>query len=142
MDPKNPNQKFPFFLYIGDGETASKKGKLAEGETFPYKKWKDLIQRTLRDRPGEWETVDNVKNPKGESVKGWMRLIDHGKQHVDFIRNNTEDMGLFDIQFQLWVYESPQWVGIFGWWCPEQIADAIKIEDLARLTAGTVEVTP
>jgi hypothetical protein len=44
----------------------------------------------------------------------------------------------------MWVYESPQWIGILGWWCPEQIADApnFKLEDLARLTAGTVDVTP
>ncbi len=84
-DPKDRNSKFPFFLYIGDGETASFKGKLPEGETFPYKEWRTAIQRALPDaKTNDWEKVE-VKTPQGQTVT-WKRLVAKGKQKFDFVR--------------------------------------------------------
>ncbi|HEY1784513.1 MAG TPA: hypothetical protein VGG30_03155 [Pirellulales bacterium] len=44
--------------------------------------------------------------------------------------------------FELWFYEAPTGLVMLGWRAPETLAEQVKLNGLATLTAGTLEVKP
>ena len=124
-------QKLPVYCYIGEGETASVKGK------FPYDMWLAWLKRTFPATKA-WESID-VTSPTGKKLT-WKRLVCKGKQEFDVDDNGRYGYENIDGVFQLWVYETPQWIVTVGWRAPTDAADKIKLEDLAKLTAGTATI--
>jgi hypothetical protein len=125
--------KTPLYLYVGEGDPSSVKGK------FPYEQWRERLKRG-RLTPGSWEPVD-AQTPKGDKLH-WMRLIARGKHVYDIERNNNIAYNAVDTFFQMWVYEAPQAIAVLGWWSTEDARGPSEIEKLAMLTAGTAVVSP
>jgi len=128
------DMKTPLYLYIGEGDPSSVKGK------FPYELWRDRIKRGQMNPGKKFEPVDAL-TPKGEKLH-WMRLIATGKHVYDIARNNNVEYKSVDTFFQMWVYEAPQAIAILGWWSTEDARVPSDIEKLAMLTAGTAVVSP
>ncbi len=143
-DPPPPQAKvqtLPVYCYLGEGATASVKGK------FPYDVWLAQIKNGLHDPDIKgWETVEvNAPevNAAGQLKKlTWKRLVAKGKQEFDMVSFNTREFKTVDGYFELWVYETPEWTAVLGWRAPQSIVERIHLPELAKLTAGTAVVNP
>lgn len=139
--PQNKVQSLPVYCYLGEGATASVKGK------FPYDAWLAQIKNRLHDPDiNGWETVE-VNTPElnaaGQVKKlTWKRLVAKGKQEFDMVNFSTREFKTLDGYFELWVYETPEWTAVLGWRAPQSIVERIHLPDLAKLTAGTAVINP
>jgi hypothetical protein len=139
--PQNRVQTLPVYCYLGEGATASVKGK------FPYDVWLAQIRSGLHDPDIKgWETVE-VNTPEvnaaGQVKKlTWKRLVAKGKQEFDMVDFSTREFKTVDGYFELWVYETPDWTAVLGWRAPQSIVERIHLSELAKLTAGTAVVNP
>lgn len=132
----NKDVRTPIFLYVGEGDPTTVKGK------FPYEQWRERLGRSLM-KPEAWKQVE-VQTPKGGKLS-WNRLTAKGKFEYDVERNRKIVLDAVDTFFQLWVYEpkdTPQAIAVLGWWSTEEVRLPSDIEKLARLTAGTAVVSP
>ena len=110
--PQNAVRRLPYYCYLGEGATASLKGK------FPYDAWLARIKKNQPDTQG-WETVE-VNTPEinaaGQIKKlTWKRLVAKGPQEFDIVNYRTREFKTLPGHFELWVYETPQWIAVLGW---------------------------
>jgi hypothetical protein len=49
---------------------------------------------------------------------------------------------MLDGVFELWFFEAPTGLVLFGWRAPDTLAGAINLSGLAMMTAGTLQVKP
>jgi len=140
--PQNPTQTVPYYCYVGEGATDSVKGK------FPYDLWLARVKRNQPDVRG-WESVEVPMpevNAAGQVKKlTWKRLVAKGKQEFDLVSfpkspSPRREYQSLDGYFELWVYETPQWIAVLGWRAPQSVVDKIHLSELAKLTAGTAVV--
>lgn len=132
-------QTLPYYCYLGEDTAASVNGK------FPYDAWLERIKRNLTiTQP--WKSIDvntPIVNDAGQIRSlNWKRLVAKGKMEFDIVNFQTREFRELDGYFEMWVYETPQWIAVLGWRAPESIIDQLHFSELARLTAGTAVVNP
>jgi hypothetical protein len=126
-------ERLPIYCYLGEGDAVSVKGK------FPYDTWLARVKNKFPNTKA-WESID-VPTPLGKKLS-WKRLVAKGKQEFEIVESNKARPSTMDGAFQLWVYETPQWISILGWRAPTEAAESFHLDDLAKLTAGTAVVNP
>ncbi len=108
-------------LWIGEGSTASVKGK------FPYAQWTTRAKQAGFGIMHDWEDVETPTPEHGKLT--WKRL--------DTQRKNAQATEIF----QMWVYETPKQIAILGWMADKRAWEAVNLGELARVTAGSATLS-
>jgi hypothetical protein len=89
-----------------------------------------------------WEPAV-VQSPAGAEV-AWQKIRVEGEQFFDVQRQGKPqpEFMKFPGIFELWMYESADYIVLVGWRVPASLEDKVHLLDLAPFTAGTIVIDP
>lgn len=120
-------------LLVGEGDPATVKDK------FPYGLWQTRLQ-LAGFQVGKWEPV-KVQSPTGGALD-WNRLKAKTSVLSKSEQGNGKGPATITVNYEMWVYETPQAIAVLGWLAKEDAWTALLVGKLAELTAGTAVVSP
>ena len=130
----------PYYLYIAmTGGTAKDKKPLTAQELEKQIRDK-LVKQFGKKDVTPWETVEPLPpTPEGGTMT-WRRIKATGEQSWVAYEYKVARYKIYPGVYVLYLYSAPDYHVLLGWRCAAEVAEAIDLDRIARICAGTVKV--
>ena len=130
----------PFYLYIALAGSTSKDKKPLSAQEIEKQIRDKLVKQFGKKDVTQWETVDPLPPTPDGGTMTWKRITATGEQYWVAYEDKVPRYKIYPGVDVLYLNSANDRHVLLGWRCGTEVADAIRLKEIAPICAGTVKV--
>jgi len=131
----------PYYLYVAKYD--KKDGKFPSGNEMERQLREALVKQFGKKSVTDWEILDPPPpTPEGSTIT-WKRIKATGEQYWVFYEDKVARYKIFPNTpgvYELYLYSTPDYHVMLGWRYGKDVGEALGLEAIAPICAGTMKV--
>lgn len=130
----------PYYLYVALNTSNAKDKKPLSAQEMEKQIRDKLVKQFGKKDVTAWETVEPLPPTPDGGTMTWRRIKATGEQYWVTYEDKVGRYKIYPGVYVLYLYSTPDYHVLLGWRCSSEVAEAIGLDRIAPICAGTVKV--